>query len=79
MCFFKRKKQVTIEINSKFNKGDYVNFRHRDELYFGWIWTIYYRYVEGVKEVTYDIQIAGQCPTIVRGVSESKVLGIKQN
>lgn len=79
MCFFKKKKVVKVQIDSKFKKGDYVNFRHRDELYFGWIWLIYYKHVDGKTEIAYDIQIAGQCPTVVKGVLEPQIIGIKNN
>lgn len=78
MCFFKRKKENKPQINSKYQKGDFVNFRHRDELYFGWIWLIYYKIVEGKKEIAYDIQIGGQCPAVVKGILEYQILGIKQ-
>lgn len=79
MCFFKKKKKTVVQIDSKYKKGDYVNFRYKDELYFGWIWSIYYKNIEGKPMIAYDIQIAGQCPTIVRGILEEKVIGIKKN
>lgn len=78
MCWFK-KKEKKQPINSKYQRGDYVNFRHRDELSFGWIWGIYQREVDGVLTVVYDIQIGGQCPAVVSGVPESRVIGLKKN
>ena len=55
--FFKRKNKFPE--NTKYKKGDFVNFRYRGELYFG--------YIHDAKEVmygkiTYTIQIGGQCP-----------------
>jgi hypothetical protein len=79
VCWFRKRKQSTPKIESKFHKGDYVNFRYKDELYFGWIWTIYTRKVNDRVLVFYDIQLGGQCPSILREVPESKVLNLKKD
>lgn len=68
MCLFKRKKKVQIE--TKFQLGDPVRFRYRDELYFGWIYIIYAK--EG-QPITYDVQIGGQCPMIIKGIKEEEL------
>lgn len=78
MCIFRKKNKPKIIIDSKYKKGDCVNFRYKDELYFGWIWSIYYKNIDGVPQIAYDIQIGGQCPTIVRGILENKILSIKK-
>ena len=71
MCLFKKKKKVIREkIDSKFSIGQYVHFRFRDELYFGYIFTAY-KGVEG--EIKYDIQVGGQCPAIIKGVLEETI------
>lgn len=67
---FKRKKYPE---QAKYKKGDYVNFRYRDDLYFGYI---YEAKVDG-GEVLYVIQIAGQCPSFVRDYKERDIIGLK--
>ena len=68
MCFFKKKKIVVIE--TKFHKEDPVLFRHKGELYFGWIYEIY---AKENQETIYDVQIGGQCPAIIKGIKESEL------
>lgn len=67
MCFFKKKKPVIT--GNKFFTGEQVYFRrpNRDEREFGWVWDIH-QDKEG--NITYDIQIGGQCPAVVYGISE---------
>ena len=60
MLFFKKKKKYP-EI-AKYKKGDYINFRYRNELYFGYI---YDATVDCENKVFYTIQIAGQCPSLM--------------
>lgn len=70
--FFKRKQKYPQ--NAKYNKKDYVNFRFRDDLYFG--------YIVNAKQnengnILYDIQIAGQCPAVIKDFAEEKIIGLK--
>lgn len=78
MCWFK-KKEKKQPINSKFKKGEFVNFRYKDELSFGWIWSSYQKDINGIPTVFYDIQIGGQCPAVINGIPENKILGIKKD
>lgn len=71
MCFNFRKNSKQI-INSKFQLNDFVNFKHRDDVYFGNISKIYL--LDNV--IYYDIDIAGQCPTTCRGIPEDEIFGI---
>ena len=68
MCFFKK----STPINSKYKVGDFVNFKFRNELTFGFIWKIY---LGASNEGIYDIQVGGQCPAVIEGISEEKVTG----
>ena len=72
MCF-KRKKNVNIEINSKFKLREYVDFYHNDDVYFGHISNIY---LDSKNQVLYDIDIAGQCPATLTEIKEEKVIRI---
>ena len=72
MCFRKKIKEK-VQINSKFSLGDYVDFYHKDDVYFGHISKIY---LDGESNVIYDIDIAGQCPATLSEISESKVIRI---
>lgn len=77
MCFFKRKqrkliekyssKKTELETNSTYKIGQFVHFRYRDELYFGYVNWIY-KNTSG--QTVYDIQVGGQCPAIIRGIGE---------
>ena len=71
--FFRKKKKITIEIISKFKLNDFVDFHYNDDIYFGKISNIY---LDGSGEVLYDIDIAGQCPATLTGISENKVIRI---
>ena len=71
--FFKRKEKYPLGV--KYNKGDYVNFRYRDELYFGYIFMAYIDKKSG--SVTYTIQIAGQCPYFIYDYKEEDIIGLK--
>ena len=71
MFFRKKKEKIKVEINSKFKLNDYVDFFHKDDIYFGHISNIY---LDDNDNVIYDIDIAGQCPATLVGISEEKVV-----
>ena len=58
--FFKKKNKYPE--TAKYKKGDFVNFRYRDELYFGYI---FMAYISKDNKITYTIQIGGQCPSFI--------------
>ena len=70
--FFRRKNKFPD--NTKYKKGDFVNFRYRNELYFGYI---YMAYIKDDK-VTYTIQIGGQCPSFIYDYREEDIIGLKE-
>lgn len=72
--FFRKKKKQDLSI-AKYKKGDFVNFRHRGELSFGFIYDVF---VDDEKKVTYTIQLGGQCPALLYGWKEEEILGIKE-
>ncbi|MCF0117173.1 MAG: hypothetical protein HUJ61_03880 [Bacilli bacterium] len=65
--FFKKKQKKVIIPNTKFILEEFVYFRYRDELVFGWVKDIH-RDVYG--NITYDVQLGGQCPSIIPNVKE---------
>ena len=78
MCF-KRKKNLiekfssqksSIETNTAYKMGQFVHFRYRDELYFGYVNWIY---TGTNNEILYDIQVGGQCPAIIKGIREDTI------
>ena len=78
MCF-KRKKNLikkystpksNIETNTTYKMGQFVHFRYRDELYFGYVNWIY---TGTNNEILYDIQVGGQCPAIIKGIREDTI------
>ena len=72
MCFFKKKNKYPEQ--AKYKKGDFVNFRYRDELNFGYI---YEAKVDENNKVLYDIQIGGQCPQVIPNYKEEDIIGYK--
>ena len=74
MCFFKKKEKYPS--NAKYKKGDYINFRYRDDLYFGYI---YGAKEDGSGNITYTIQLAGQCPSFIENYKEENIIGLKKN
>lgn len=73
MClsFFKKKKKYPE--NAKYKIGDYVNFRLRNDLHFGYIYNAF----EENGSILYTIQLAGQCPTFIEKYKEEDIIGIK--
>jgi len=77
MCFFSKNQRKNPVISSKFHNGDFVDFWHRDDVYFGIISDITLS-ENGI--IVYDIDIAGQCPTTFTKIPEDKVIRIhKEN
>lgn len=72
--FFKRKAKFP-EI-AKYKKGDYVNFRYRDDLFFGYIFEAS---LTNESKVVYTIQLAGQCPSFIKNYKEEDIIGLKTN
>ena len=69
--FFKRKNKYPE--SALYKKNDYVNFRYRDELFFGYI----YEAKEAEGKIVYTIQVAGQCPYFIKEYKEENIIGLK--
>ncbi len=65
-----KKKPIYPEI-AKYKIRDFVRFRHRGELHFGFIHEA--RVENG--EVLYTIQMGGECPTFVYNYKEENIVG----
>ena len=63
--FFKKKKII----HSKFKVNDLVFFHYNNDLKLGNIVKIY----ENDNIILYDIQIGGECPSIIKGILENKI------
>lgn len=74
MFFKKLFKRNSYPENAKYQKGDFVNFRRRGELCFGYI---YEAFTQDDGSITYTIQIGGQCPALLYNWKEEDILGIK--
>lgn len=70
MFFMKKKKEKVIIENNKYNKGEYVDFRYKDDLKVGVIREIY---MDDEKNISYEINVGGECPYIVR-LKETDIL-----
>ena len=69
---FKRKNKYPEQ--AKYKLKDYVNFRYRGELLFGYI---YSASIDEENKVIYTIQIAGQCPMLIPNYKEEDIIGYK--
>ena len=74
MCFLFKKKKKVYPANAKYQLKDFVNFRYRGDLYFGYI----YDATEVDGKITYTIQIGGQCPALIYNYKEEDILGLKK-
>ena len=75
MAFFDfLKKKDSYPEAAKYKKGDFVNFKRRGELSFGYI---YEAFVTNDGKITYTIQIGGQCPALIYNWKEEDILGLK--
>ena len=70
MCIFKKKKTKKSAINSKYQLGEWVRFRHKGEVDPG---VIYDMRQSDDGEVIYDVQIGGECPIVVKDVKETEI------
>ncbi len=59
---------------AKYQKKDFVNFMRRGELCFGWI---YDAKADRHGNVTYTLQIGGQCPSFICNFKEEDIIGLK--
>ena len=70
MCFFKRYPKT-----AKYQKRDFVNFKRRGEFCFGWI---YDASKDKQGNITYTIQIGGQCPALIYDYREEDIIGLRE-
>ena len=72
LMFFKKKPKYPI--NAKYQLSDFVNFRFRNELCFGYIFDAY----EVNGKILYTIQLGGQCPGFIDDYKEEDIIGLKK-
>ena len=69
---FKKKPQKSAwPEEAMYKPRDFVRFRHRGELHFGFVHEA--RVEDG--EVLYTIQMGGECPTFVYNYKENQIVG----
>ena len=71
MCFFKKK--ARIQVNGKYQLGESVRFRYRGEVCPGYSYRVY---LNDNQQVVYDVQIGGECPTIIVNIKEEEIFEI---
>ena len=72
MCFF-RKKKKKVEVHGKYQIGESVRFKYRGEVCPGYIYKVY---LDKDQHVVYDVQIGGECPTVIVNIKEEEILKI---
>ena len=68
MCFFRRKPKV--EVHGKYELGQAVRFRYRGEVCPGYIYRVY---LDDNQKITYDVQLGGECPTVIVNIKEEEI------
>ena len=71
MFFFKKKYPAA----AKYKVKDFINFYHRGEMRFAWIYDAEIDKSSGA--VSYTMQVGGQCPALIYNVPESDIIGLK--
>ncbi len=71
MCFFKKK--VKVQVNGKYQLGESIRFRYRGEVCPGYIYKVY---LDDKQNVVYDVQIGGECPTVIVNIKEEEIFKI---
>lgn len=66
--FFKKKKEKEVII-SKYQMGELVNFKYKNDIRFGRV----YKISKVNEEVIYSIQIGGECPAIIDNIPEKSL------
>ena len=74
MFFEKLFKKSKYPEKAKYQKGDFVNFRRRGDLCFGYI---YEAFENKEGSIYYTIQIGGQCPALIYEWKEEDIIGLK--
>ena len=69
--FFKKKKKIIIEGN-KYSVGNFVSFRYKGEIKVGSVIKIYQ---DLDKNISYDINVGGECPYVLR-MDEASIIGL---
>ena len=70
---FKKKPQKSAwPENAKYKHRDFVRFRHRGELHFGFV---HEARTDEDGNVIYTIQMGGECPTFVYNYNENQIVG----
>ena len=72
MFFFQKK----YPLAAKYKAKDFVNFYHRGDMRFAWI---YDAKVDKSGAVFYTLQVGGQCPALLYDIPESDIIGLKQD
>ena len=70
--FKKKTKKATYPENAKYKLRDFVRFRHRGELHFGFI---HEAHTDESGSILYTIQMGGECPTFVYNYKEESIVG----
>ena len=73
MFLFKKKYPAV----AKYKEQDFVNFYHRGDMRFAWVYDAKVDKTTGA--VSYTLQVGGQCPALIYDVPESDIIGLKEN
>lgn len=70
--FKKKTNKDAYPENARYKFRDFVRFRHRGELHFGFI---HEAHLDEEGNVLYTIQMGGECPTFVYNYKEDQIVG----
>ena len=75
MCLFKKRKIAKqVPSSYKYPLGSTVGFKHKGDFTRAYVYEVY---LNDDGQVVYDLQLGGECPSIIKGIEESKIREIK--
>jgi len=75
MCFKKWFKKKEWPTNAKYQKKDFVRFKHKGEVHVGFV----YEAKEENGSILYTLQMGGECPTFAYNYKEENIIGFVPN
>ena len=62
---------------AKYQLKDRVNFYHRGEMRFAWVYDATVDKASGA--VVYTLQVGGQCPALIYNITESEIIDLQND
>ena len=70
--FKKKSNKSAWPENALYRLGDFVRFRHRGEMHFGFVYEVR---ADDDGSFVYTLQMGGECPTFIYNYKEENIVG----